>query len=102
MQAEEEAGDSDEDEEPVNDRVILLTVASFVGFAILAYGVGFLLATAVFVAGYMTAFGSTRPLTVAGVTLGVCVTIYLLFGSTLNAPLTEGAWLQYSLDWLPI
>lgn len=102
LQAEEEAEESGQEEEPVNDRVILLTVASFVGFAILAYGVGFLLATAVFVAGYMIAFGSTRPLTIAAVTLGVCVTIYLLFGSTLNAPLTEGAWLEYRLDWLPI
>lgn len=102
LQAEVEAGESNQEEETVNDRVILLTAAAFVGFAVLAYGVGFLLATAIFVAGYMLSFGDTRPLTVLGITIGVCATIYLLFGSTLNAPLTDGAWLEYRFDWLPI
>lgn len=102
LEAGEEAGESGQREESVNDRAILLTAASFVAYAVLAYGVGFLLATAVFVAGYMLVFGDQRPLTVVGVTAGTCAAIYLLFGSTLNAPLTQGAWLQYRLDWLPV
>lgn len=89
-------------EAPPNDRAILAAAASFVLFAVLAYGVGFLLASILFIGGYMIATGNRSPGRVIGVVLGFAVIIYLLFGSTLNAPLTEGAWFWYSLEWLPV
>lgn len=88
--------------EPVNDRAIVATAVSFVLFAILAYGVGFLLASIIFIGGYMVVSGHRSFITITGVVLGFSVAIYLLFGVTLNAPLNEGAWLYYSLEWLPV
>lgn len=92
------------EEEPAggNDRAVVAAAASFVLFAILAYGVGFLLASIIFIGGYMIVSGHRRPSTVVGLVLGFAAAIYLLFGATLNAPLTEGAWFWYSLEWLPV
>lgn len=90
-----------EGEAPSNELAVLAAAISFVLFAILAYGVGFLLASVVFIAGYMLASGQRKPSIIVGVALGFSICIYLLFGSTLNVPLTEGAWLEYSLRWLP-
>lgn len=98
----ENADDATVAEAPPNDRAILAAAASFVLFAVLAYGVGFLLASVLFIGGYMVATGNRKPGRVVGVVLGFAVIIYLLFGSTLNAPLTEGAWFWYSLEWLPV
>lgn len=83
-------------------RAALLAALSFVGLALLAYSVGFLLAGAIFIAGYMIVAGQRRPSIIISVTLGMTVCIYLLFQSTLNAPLTEGEWFWFSLDWLPV
>lgn len=101
----EVSGDSQESaeaEETTNDRAVLAAAVSFVLFAILAYGVGFLLASIIFIGGYMIVAGHRKPSQVAGVVAGFAIAIYLLFGSTLNAPLNEGAWLWYSLEWLPV
>ena len=88
--------------ETTNDRAVLAAAISLVLFAILAYGVGFLLASIIFIGGYMIVAGHRKPSQVAGVVAGFAIAIYLLFGSTLNAPLNEGAWLWYSLEWLPV
>lgn len=98
----ENADDATVAKEPPNDRAILAAAASFVLLAVLAYGVGFLLASVLFIGGYMVATGNRKPGRVVSVVLGFAVIIYLLFGSTLNAPLTEGAWFWYSLEWLPV
>lgn len=98
----EKGDESTAAEAPPNDRAILAAAASFVLFAVLAYGAGFLLASVLFIGGYMIATGNRSPSRIVGVVSGFAIVIYLLFGSTLNAPLTEGAWLWYSLEWLPV
>ncbi len=86
----------------INERAIFAAGASFLLFIVAIYAVGFLLAGAVFVAAYMIVAGYRKPLTVVGVIVGVSISVYLLFGAVLNAPLTEGAFLQYDLTWLPV
>lgn len=98
----EEGASAPEPPANINERATIAAGASFVLFAIFIYAVGFLLAGAVFVLAYMLVAGYRKPLTVIGVVIGASVSIYLLFGSVLNAPMTQGAFLQYDLSWLPV
>lgn len=80
------------------DRMTAASSALFVLFAVAAYGFGFLPATLVFVPLYMLFNGERHVGKLVGMSLGMSVGIYLLFGSILNTPLTRGEW--YRPDWL--
>jgi hypothetical protein len=73
-----------------------------IGYAVLGYGAGFLVATAVLLPLYiLLAFRRRRPLLAALVTVALLVFMHLVFGGALNAPLHRGVWVGLDLSWLP-
>jgi hypothetical protein len=78
--------------------ITILATAGFVLFLIGAYLLSFLLATMLFLPAYMVAAGERRPMMLAGVTIGMLLAVWLMFGRLLNAPVETGLWV--SLDWL--
>jgi 4-hydroxybenzoate polyprenyltransferase len=78
--------------------ITVVATLAFTLFLVAAYLFSFLLATAVFLPAYMLAAGERRPLIVAGVTVGMLLAVWFMFGGLLNAPVEVGA--LVSLDWL--
>jgi hypothetical protein len=76
---------------------------SFVAFAVVAYGFGFLPAILVFVPGYMLANGERRVVRLVAMTLLAAVMFFFLFDFVLNASLTRGEWFRtdWMTDWIP-
>lgn len=82
----------------VATRATIAATIGFTAFLIAAYFFSFMLATAVFLPLYMVLAGERRPVTVVGVTAGMLLAVWLMFGGILNAPVESGQFL--SLDWL--
>jgi hypothetical protein len=81
-----------------------LAMGSFVLFAAVAYGFGFLPATILYIPAYMVANGERHVGKLVALSLGTATAVYLLFGYVLNAPLTRGEWFRtdWLIDWIPL
>ena len=65
-----------------------------IGYAILLYYFGFIIATLVFVVCTMLAMGERRPLWLGLTTVGITGFIYVLFALIMNVVLPKGILLQ--------
>jgi hypothetical protein len=57
-----------------------------------------IVATALFIPAYMAVAGERRPAILAGVTIGMLLAVWFMFGRLLHAPVETG--LLIDLDWL--
>ncbi len=87
-------------EEPLIDyrsagvRCVFIIFGIMIGYAILLYYFGFIIATLVFVVCTMLAMGERRPLWLGLTTVGITGFIYVLFALIMNVVLPKGILLQ--------
>ena len=87
-------------EEPLIDyrsagvHCVFIIFGIMIGYAILLYYFGFLIATLVFVVCTMLAMGERRPLWLGLTTVGITGFIYVLFALIMNVVLPKGILLQ--------
>lgn len=87
----------DEDPEEVNRSAEMVGVAVLV-YIILARGLGFILATPLFIGFFMAYRGyAKRPLLLVSIVVGATITIYVLFFTVVGTPLQRAAWLSYRM-----
>lgn len=86
-----------EDPERMN-RSAEMVGAAVLAYIILARGLGFILATPMFIGGFMMYRGyAKRPLLLASIVAGATAIIYVLFFSVVGTPLHRAAWLSYRM-----
>lgn len=74
---------------------VAITVALLIGYALLLARLGFLIATAITVVVALgPALGIWRPRLLIGMSLGIPIGIYLIFGKLLGVYLPHGTWLN--------
>ena len=75
-------------------RCVVIIFGIMIGYAILLYYFGFIIATLVFVVCTMLAMGERRPLWLGLTTVGITGFIYVLFALIMNVVLPKGILLQ--------
>ncbi|WP_157928944.1 tripartite tricarboxylate transporter TctB family protein [Pararhizobium haloflavum] len=74
---------------------VFLTFAHMIAYAFLMQKLGFLLSTVVVVASIMvTCAGERSPLRIVGMSVGVAVMCWLIFGKLLGVYLANGTWIN--------
>ncbi len=73
---------------------VLVTIALFVAYIALAPLVGYLISSMVIMAAYLLHFGVRKPLTLAVLSLGLPVVLYLFFAKVMLVVLPQGILLQ--------